>query len=127
MSTLISSLRRSVRKTFTFQGRDSRSDYRRLFVAWYLGLYGWLGALWVAVQPGTAFFWPAAALGAVGLVLLLPACVTLWTAQVRRLHDLDSSGWWLLLPLVPLVLLFLKGESQANRYGQPPAPELTES
>ena len=121
MSTFTESLRRSVAKTFTFQGRDSRADYRRLFLTWYAGFYAWVGLGLLATHASGPFLWLALGVFLLGLVLLLPACLTLWTAQVRRLHDLDSSGWWLLLPVVPLILLFPKGEAQDNSYGPPPA------
>ncbi len=49
--------------------------------------------------------------------------------QVRRLHDLDQSGWWAALSLVPLVnialgiyLLFFRGSPQRNRFGPRPRP-----
>ena len=43
---------------------------------------------------------------------------------VRRLHDFNFSGWWLLLlpPLIPLFLIVLlckKGNKGENRYGKP--------
>lgn len=46
---------------------------------------------------------------------------------VRRCHDLDKSGWWCLLTLVPIVnfifliyLLFAKGTDGWNQYGPEP-------
>ena len=46
---------------------------------------------------------------------------------VRRLHDLDLSGWWMLLLFVPLVnilfyiyILFFKGTEGPNQYGEDP-------
>lgn len=51
--------------------------------------------------------------------------------SVRRLHDVDRSGWWLLVGCVPLigalVLLFWacsKGTPSGNRYGAGPAAML---
>lgn len=48
---------------------------------------------------------------------------------VRRLHDLDKSGWWWLLMLIPLAnlglaiyLLFFAGTIGENRFGEPPPP-----
>jgi len=45
----------------------------------------------------------------------------------RRLHDLNSSGWWqLILFFVPLAqilfigLFFYKGTPTINKYGEPP-------
>ncbi|MGO9554220.1 MAG: DUF805 domain-containing protein [Syntrophobacteraceae bacterium] len=46
---------------------------------------------------------------------------------VRRLHDTNRSGWWLLLALVPLIgsvvlIVFMVQDSQPgdNQYGQNP-------
>ncbi|GEQ85714.1 inner membrane protein YhaI [Patiriisocius marinistellae] len=43
---------------------------------------------------------------------------------VRRLHDTNRSGWWLLLHLIPilgsiilLILLMQKSKKRINRYG----------
>jgi uncharacterized membrane protein YhaH (DUF805 family) len=53
-------------------------------------------------------------------VMLIPH----WAVSVRRLHDSDKSGWWLLLGLVPVVgglivmiLMLLPGTPGPNRYG----------
>jgi hypothetical protein len=46
---------------------------------------------------------------------------------VRRLHDINASGWWFALSIIPaanfvlgLVLLFVKGAEGENRYGSDP-------
>ena len=52
---------------------------------------------------------------------------------VRRLHDTDSSGWWILLALIPLVGLIVlivwwwqEGSKGYNRFGADPLqPALT--
>lgn len=43
---------------------------------------------------------------------------------IRRLHDLDKSGWWLLLSFIPVInffmavyLVFFPGSVGSNRYG----------
>lgn len=58
-----------------------------------------------------------------GLVLFLPSLGLL----VRRLHDTDRSGWWVLINVIPIigwiVLLFFllqPGSLGTNRYGAPP-------
>lgn len=48
--------------------------------------------------------------------------------SVRRWHDLNKSGWWILINLIPifgwiysLVMLgFMAGDQGANHYGPPP-------
>lgn len=60
--------------------------------------------------------------GIASLALLLPSLAV----AVRRLHDTDRSGWWLLIAIVPiigwLVLIFFfasPGTLGPNRYGPP--------
>jgi uncharacterized membrane protein YhaH (DUF805 family) len=57
-----------------------------------------------------------------GVAVLVPGVAV----SIRRLHDTNRSGWWLLLGLVPLVglvlLIFLVEDSMAssNKYGTNP-------
>jgi|HubBroStandDraft_1064217.scaffolds.fasta_scaffold00146_18 uncharacterized membrane protein YhaH (DUF805 family) len=60
---------------------------------------------------------------AVALGLILPTL----GLEVRRLHDLDRSGWWLFIGLVPIVgpiLLIVwfctAGAAGPNRFGSSP-------
>lgn len=40
----------------------------------------------------------------------------------RRLHDVGRSGWWQLVPLVPIIWLVKKGSADANEYGDEQQP-----
>ena len=58
-----------------------------------------------------------------GLAHLLPAIAV----GIRRLHDTDRSGWWLLIAFVPvigsiwlIVLFVLEGTAGTNRFGPDP-------
>ena len=58
-----------------------------------------------------------------GLAILLPSIA----AGIRRLHDTDRSGWWLLIGLIPIVgaivlLVFFvtQGTAGPNQYGDDP-------
>ena len=64
-----------------------------------------------------------ATLTAYTLITFLPA----FTMQVKRLHDINKSGMWILLCLIPfigciilLVLLCKDGDKTANNYGELP-------
>ena len=59
----------------------------------------------------------------VGLGLLLPNL----SVSIRRLHDTNRTGWWILIGLIPLIgwivlLVFYlqQGDAGENRFGPPP-------
>lgn len=65
--------------------------------------------------------------GFLGMLLALGLLLPSIAVAVRRLHDTERSGWWLLIGFVPLVggivlLVFmcLDGTSGANRFGPDP-------
>lgn len=106
----------------TFTGRASRGEF-----GWFTLLVLSLLALaqtfdWLLFGPGS---WPAAEFftKVCSLVLVLPSAALI----TRRLHDIDRSGWWLLLLFVPVVgwvLMLLNclrpGRRGGNAYGAPP-------
>lgn len=54
---------------------------------------------------------------ALDLYLFLPSlCVS-----IRRLHDANFSGWWLLVPILPIILFLIKSKQTPNKYGDVPA------
>jgi uncharacterized membrane protein YhaH (DUF805 family) len=40
--------------------------------------------------------------------------------SIRRMHDTDRSGWWILLPIVNLIFYIQEGQQGENRYGPDP-------
>lgn len=58
--------------------------------------------------------------------------VVFWiSVDIRRLHDLGKSGWFLLWGLIPgvafvlvIYLLFAKGEAGSNKYGDIPSSKI---
>ena len=61
--------------------------------------------------------------GIFGLLVLIPAIMV----YIKRFHDRDKSGWWVLIGLIPIIggiwllieLGFLKGTDGPNRFGPP--------
>lgn len=102
-----------VKRYADFGGRSSRSEY------WWFALFFVL--LSILVEAILAMAGPSAAVLSVvvPLALFIPSLAVL----IRRLHDLDRSGWWSLIALVPLVNLVLifwlvrKGTEGDNRFG----------
>lgn len=92
-----------------FQGRASRSEY------WWYCLFTFVLGLILGMISDTLG-------GIVSLALLLPGL----GLGVRRLHDLNRSGWFLLLGLIPIVNFILiywfaqPSDPQPNQYGDVP-------
>ena len=107
------------RNYVTFSGRAARSEY------WYWTLFVVLVTLAAAIidraifedPTETGLFQPL-----VSLALFLPGIAV----AVRRLHDLDRTGWWLLIvfTVIGIIVLLIwdciKGTSGPNRYGPDP-------
>jgi len=61
-------------------------------------------------------------------VLYIAALVLSIFAAIQRSHDMDWSGWTVLLTIIPLVGLiwvFKRGSAGGNNYGGPPPPNTT--
>ena len=111
-------------KYATFQGRARRSEY------WYFVLLVVLLSVAEQVIGAVAHSQVVdLVFGLVQLALALPGIAV----AVRRLHDIDRSGWWYLLGLVPIVGLIVlvvwfcrTGTAGPNRFGDE-SPDSTDA
>jgi uncharacterized membrane protein YhaH (DUF805 family) len=106
-----------------FSGRSRRKEYWMFVLGVFiaaivlsiiegaLGLSGMVGGVY---GPLTTIFF---------LAVLIPSIAV----QIRRFHDQDKSGWFLLLALIPfvgglivLVFMCLEGTRGPNRFGPDP-------
>lgn len=100
-------------------GRITRRTWWLWGVAMPLGL-----ALYLTVVLRVAGLSARSAEVAVNLLLLWPTLAL----SVKRWHDRDKSGWWVLVATIPFVgwlwLLIenglLRGNAGPNRFGEPP-------
>ena len=106
----------------TFSGRARRKEYWMFFlisalISIVLTLLDiLLGTYSVEYEAGLFS-------GLYSLLILIPSIAVV----VRRLHDTDRSGWWILISLIPLIgvivlFLFICLDSQpgTNRFGANP-------
>jgi uncharacterized membrane protein YhaH (DUF805 family) len=104
------------RNYVNFSGRALRSEF------WYWVLFAIIVSVVAKVIDLVLF--PSSDISPinslVGLALFLPGL----GVSVRRLHDIDRTGWWILLVLIPLIgaiILIIwycqKGTPGANRFG----------
>ena len=96
-----------LQKYLDFNGRAARSEYwwfvLMTFLIGFIPIIGWI----------------------LRLALILPSL----SVQVRRLHDMNRSAWWLLLLVPPitfigavilLIMSIFSGTPGPNRYGPDP-------
>lgn len=103
---------------FSLQGRIGRRSW------WLWGVLALIGfVIYATVLLRVLGFSARHTDIAVNLLVLWPAIAV----SVKRWHDRDKSGWWVLVWLVPLIgwlwaLIqngLLRGTPGANRYGEP--------
>lgn len=128
---------------FSFSGRVGRSTFwwfalanlvpTGLFVAWLASLDIWTESQSYSAYSGsTQVDWSgdnSAILGTFVVTLLIFSIIGL-SISIRRWHDLNKSGWWVLISVVPFGSLyalykqgFVRGDDGSNQYG--PAPGAT--
>ena len=106
---------------FSFNGRISRKTY-------------WYSFLGIIVASFVFMFLVAlltvgneTAISVITLIFYIPLMWVSLAVQVKRWHDRNKSGWWVLIGLVPIIggiwaLIengFLAGDEAENRFGKP--------
>ena len=111
-----------LRKYADFSGRARRQEY------WWFTLFNLLAYIIFGVLDGlTGTYDEQVGLGMISLVYALAILLPSLAVSVRRLHDTNRSGWWMLIVLIPiigpltlLVFMVLDGTQGENQYGLDP-------
>lgn len=124
------------KRYFDFSGRSRRKEYWMFFL-FVMIIELILAALLFSQIPLTDYGmmdWPTEGVGTgfyalmvVAFVFGLGTIIPQIAVQVRRFHDQDKSGWFVLLNFIPyvgflivLVFMFIEGTRGPNRYGADP-------
>jgi uncharacterized membrane protein YhaH (DUF805 family) len=103
------------KKYAVFSGRARRAEY------WYFFLFNFIISFvlgFIGGAMGNAYLQVIWALGT-----LIPAIAV----GVRRMHDVNKSGWFILIPIYSLILACTPGTTGTNDYGEDPKnPEFEE-
>lgn len=105
-----------------FKGRARREEY------WMFVLFNCLFIIGVAMISGTlATLTDTEAFFGLYVIYLLGIIIPSIAVVVRRLHDVNKSGWFYFIALIPLigsiwllVLLLTEGDKGPNQYGPNP-------
>ncbi|MFA5185060.1 MAG: DUF805 domain-containing protein [Patescibacteria group bacterium] len=112
-----------LKKYAVFTGRATRAEY------WYFFLFNILASIAIGIVVAVI---KSASNDVLNLSLLgnlysLAVLCPGLAVGIRRLHDTNRSGWWILIGLIPLIgtiilIVFLATDSQpgSNQYGPNP-------
>lgn len=115
------------RRYADFSGRSQRKEYW-MFLLLFLIVYAVTFTIMLAgglggSEPGP-LFWLG---GALLFIFVIGSFIPSIAVQVRRFHDQDKSGWFVLLNFIPyiggiivLVFMCLEGTRGPNRFGPDP-------
>lgn len=89
-------------KALDIQGVATRRQF------WYFVLFNWLVGLGASIVD---IFIPGNMLGdVIAILLFIPGI----TVTIRRMHDVDRGGWWMLVPIANLI--FFLTPSKPSRW-----------
>ena len=132
MISFVGAIKLGFQRYFDFRGKSTAAEF------WPWVLFGFLVSavltLWASIYydmtGASALFYDVTGTADLGLILVLFAFVTVGipglAVTVRRLHDINKSGWWLLLgliswliiPAIVLLIWFIRPSyDEANRQG----------
>lgn len=111
-----------LKKYTEFKGRARRQEY------WYFAIFNIIASIiLVVIDVGTGNFNEEVGFGLLSGIYTLGILLPGIAVSIRRLHDTNRSGWWLLISLVPiigsivlLVFMIQAGTSGENQYGSDP-------
>ena len=108
-----------------FDGRMNRGTYWKytlgMVAAYFVAMLLWVGSAdEYTGEPGGVLMF----LGVVVWLAMIPISIS---ANIRRWHDHNKSGWWMFISLVPFIgglyalvmCLFVSGTPGPNTYGPP--------
>lgn len=106
----------ALKKYAVFRGRARRSEY------WIFILFNLIASLGIGIVE--SFF---GSQGIAGLLYNLAVFIPTLAVSIRRLHDTDRSGWWILISFIPVIgaivfIVFMTIDSNegSNRFGYNP-------
>lgn len=108
-------------KYAAFDGRARRTEY------WMFTLFNVIASVVLMIVDNLLGTVSSTGLGLLGGLYTLAILVPAIAVTLRRLHDTDRSGWWVLIGLVPfiggivlIVFMVMDSTPGSNKYGPNP-------
>jgi uncharacterized membrane protein YhaH (DUF805 family) len=105
--SLLTAIRLGLIKTTDYRSRSTRQEF------WLLVLGQFLFLMVIGIAISEPWIFNAIAYG---------TSIPILISGIRRLHDTNRSGWWILVPFASIVFLCFAGDLGENRFGPPPPP-----
>ena len=104
-----------IKKYAVFKGRSGRKEF------WYFMLFNFI-AMMIASMIGRSYHLPLDSFHRPLSVDFYQVVVGLpfIGIYIRRMHDINKSGWYSLIPIYNLVLACQEGSHGTNKYGDDP-------
>lgn len=99
-------------KYATFSGRARRKEYWMSFLAYTII------NIVLNIIEGVLFH-----TNFCSSIFILALFIPSLSVAVRRMHDIDRSGWWILVPIILIIFACTEGTRGANRFGKDPKQE----
>ncbi|MBD2073445.1 DUF805 domain-containing protein [Phormidium sp. FACHB-592] len=103
-----------LKKYAVFSGRASRQEY------WMFFLFNFIFAFVLGFISGLLSGATNTDQSVLSTIYQLAVFLPSLAVGVRRMHDTEHSGWWLLVPIVNLVFAVTPGTTGENKFGPDP-------
>jgi uncharacterized membrane protein YhaH (DUF805 family) len=124
-----------LKRYLDFSGRSRRREYWLYILFWTIAFYVimyldsalGLGGTSSGYAEGTSVGFQMTG-GILTWVFFAATIIPNIAVAIRRVHDQDKAGWFILIPIYGFILMFIEGTKGPNRFGPDPkgaaAPEV---
>ncbi len=112
---------KALKQYATFSGRAQRAEY------WYLVLFFAIGVFVLTIIDAIiGTFNEEAGVGLLSGLFILSHFIPSLAVSIRRLHDINKTGWWYLINIIPLIgpivffIFAILDSKEDNKYGVNP-------
>lgn len=99
--TFMDATRWAFEKYFDFSGRAQRAEY------WWFFLFTLIASVILGIADAMIFGWSEDDIMPISTIFSLAVVIPSLSVGWRRMHDIDRSGWWTLLPYGVLIFVVI--------------------